>query len=79
MKSPYREAVGAVMWTASMKRPDIGCAVRAVARFWVPWTGALLNDGDVGHNHLLRTKKWATTFREQDCGLSTKASTTRNV
>ena len=30
---PYREAVGALMWTASMTRPDIACAVRAVAKF----------------------------------------------
>ena len=32
-KFPYREAVGALMWTATMTRPDIACAVRAVARF----------------------------------------------
>ena len=32
-KFPYWEAVGALMWTATMTRPDISCAVRAVARF----------------------------------------------
>ncbi|CAM9349897.1 unnamed protein product, partial [Ascophyllum nodosum] len=32
-KFPYREAVGPPMWTATMTRPDIACAVRAVARF----------------------------------------------
>ena len=32
-KLPYREAVAALMWTATMTRPDIACAVRAVARF----------------------------------------------
>ena len=32
-KFPYREAVGGLMWTATMTRPDIACAVRAVARF----------------------------------------------
>ena len=32
-KFPYREAVGVLMWTATMTRPLIACAVRAVARF----------------------------------------------
>ena len=32
-KFPYREAVEALMWTATMTRPNIACAVRAVARF----------------------------------------------
>ena len=32
-KFPYREAVGALMWTATMTRPNIACTVRAVARF----------------------------------------------
>ena len=47
LKLPYREAVGALMWTATMIRPDSACAVRAVARFWKPWSGALLKYGDV--------------------------------
>ena len=29
-KFPYREAVGALMWTVTMTRPDIAYAVRAV-------------------------------------------------
>ena len=33
IKLPYREAVRALMWTATMTRPDVACAVRAVARF----------------------------------------------
>ena len=33
LKFPYQEAVRALMWTATMTRPDIGCAIRAVARF----------------------------------------------
>ena len=49
LKFPYREAVGVLMWTATMTWPDIACTVRAVVRFWKPWTGALLKDGDVGH------------------------------
>ena len=36
LKFPYREAVGALMRTAAMTRPDIACAVRAMARFWDP-------------------------------------------
>ena len=32
-KFPYREAVGAFMWTATMTRSDIARAVRAVDRF----------------------------------------------
>ncbi|CAM9723564.1 unnamed protein product [Ascophyllum nodosum] len=32
-KFPYRDALGALMWTATMTRPDIACAVRAAARF----------------------------------------------
>ena len=32
-KFPHREAVEELMWTATMTRPDIACAVRAVARF----------------------------------------------
>ena len=32
-KFPYREGVGVLMWTATMTRPDIACAVCAVARF----------------------------------------------
>ena len=37
-KFPYREAVWALMWTATMTRPDIAYAVGAVARFCEnPW------------------------------------------
>ena len=32
-KFPYREVVGALMWMKTMARPDIACAVCAVARF----------------------------------------------
>ena len=33
-KFPYQEAVGALMWTTTMTRPDTAYAVQAVARFW---------------------------------------------
>ena len=37
-KFPYREAVGALIWTATMTLPHIACTVRAVARFYEhPW------------------------------------------
>ena len=32
-KFPYREAVGALIWTATMTRTDTAYAIRAVARF----------------------------------------------
>ena len=34
LKFRYREAVRALMWTATMTLPDFACAVRAVARFY---------------------------------------------
>ena len=40
LKFLYPEAAGALMWTATIIQSDITCAVRAVARFWKPWTGA---------------------------------------
>ena len=33
-KIPPREAVGALMWTSTMTRPDISSAVRTVAKFY---------------------------------------------
>ena len=33
---PVPETVWALMWTATMTRPDIARAVRAVAKFWNP-------------------------------------------
>ena len=68
-KFPCREAVGAVMGTATMTRPDIACAVRAVARFCE-------NPGPVHKKavtkilqYLLHTKEWGITYGGQGCGL----------
>ena len=36
MKFPYREAVGTLMWTATMTQSDIACEVRAMVSFWNP-------------------------------------------
>ena len=33
---PYRKALGVLMWTATITRPDIACAVNAWTRFWNP-------------------------------------------
>ena len=75
-KFPYQEAVGALMWTATMTRPDITCAVRAVARFCE-------NPGPA-HNkkavikifqYLLHTKEWGITYGGQGCGLCMEAYT----
>ena len=49
VKLPYREAVGALILTVTTTQPDIACTVRAMARVWNHWTGALLNGGGVGH------------------------------
>ena len=58
---PYREAVGVLMWTATMTRPDIACAVRAKARFCE-------NPGPAHKKvvmkilqYLLYTKEWGCT------------------
>ena len=74
-KFPYREAVGALMWTATMTRPDIACAVRAVARFCE-------NPGPTHKKavmkifqYLLHTKEWGITYGGQGCGLCMEAYT----
>ncbi|CAN0435295.1 unnamed protein product, partial [Ascophyllum nodosum] len=74
-KFPYREAVGALMWTATMTRPDIACAVRAVAR-------SCKNSGPAHKKavmkifqYLIRTKEWEITYGGQGCGLCMEAYT----
>ena len=74
-KFPYREAVGALMWMATMTRPDIACAVRAVARF--------CENSGPAHNkavmkilqYLLHTKEWGITYGRRGCGLCMEAYT----
>ena len=76
LKFPYREAVGALMWTATMTRLDIMCAVRAVARFWKNL--GLVHDKKAvlkGIQYLLHTNEWGITYGEQGCRLSMEAST----
>ena len=74
-KFPYREAVGALMWTATMTRPDIACAVRAVARFCKkPWPAHKKAVMKI-LQYLLHTREWGITYGEQGCELCMEAYT----
>ena len=74
-KFPYREAVGALMWTATMIRPDIACAVRAVARFCENPGPAHKKAVMKIFQYLIHTKEWEITYGGQGCGLCMEAYT----
>ncbi|CAN0403971.1 unnamed protein product, partial [Ascophyllum nodosum] len=74
-KFPYREAAGALMGTATMTRPDVACAVRAVARFCENPGPAHKKAGMKILQYLLHTKEWGITYGEQGCGLCIEAYT----
>ena len=74
-KFPYREAVGALMWTATMTRPDIACAARAVARFCDNPGPAHKKAVMKILQYLLHTKEWGITYGGQGCGLCMEAYT----
>ena len=74
-KFPYREAVGALMWTATMTRPNIACAVRAVARFCEHPGPAHEKAVMKILQYLLHTKEWRITYGGQGCGLCMGAYT----
>ena len=74
-KFPYREAVGALMWTATMARPDIACAVRAVARFCETPGPAHKKTVMKILQYLPYTKEWGSTYGGQGCGLCMEAYT----
>ena len=74
-KFPYREAVRALMWTATMTRPDIACAVRAVARFCENPGPAHKKAVMKILQYLLHTKEWGITYGGQGCGLYMEAYT----
>ena len=57
-KFPCREAVGALIWTATMTRPDIACAVRAVTRFCDNREPAHKKAVMMILQYLLHTKEW---------------------
>ena len=74
-KLPYREAVGALMWTATMTRTDIACAVRTVARFCENPGPAHKKAVMKISQYLLHTKEWGITYGGQGCGLCMEAYT----
>ena len=74
-KFPYREAVGALMWTATMTRPDIACAVRALAKFCENPGPAHKKAVMKIFRYLLHTKEWGITYGGQGCGLCMEAYT----
>ena len=74
-KFPYREAVGALMWTATMKQPDIACAVRAVARFCENPGPAHKKAVMKILQYLLHMKEWGITYGGQGCALCMEAYT----
>ena len=74
-KFPYREVVGALMWTATMTRPDIACAVRAVTRFCENSGPAHKKSVMKISQYLLHTKEWKITYGRQGCRLCMEAYT----
>ena len=65
-KFPYREVAGAlIMWTATMTRPDIACAVRAVARFCENPGPAHKKAMMEILQYFLHTKEWGITYGGQ--------------
>ena len=68
-KFQYRGAVGALVWTATMTRPDIACAVRAVARFYENSGPAHKKAVMKILRYLLHMKEWGITYGGQGCGL----------
>ena len=75
LKFPYWEAMGALMWTATMTRPDIACAVRAVARFCKNPGPAHKKAVMKIFQYLLHTKEWGITYGGQGCRLCMEAYT----
>ena len=74
-KFSYQEAVGALMWTATMTRLDISCAVRAVARFCESLGPAHKKAVMKILQYLLHTKELGITYGGQGCRLYMEAYT----
>ena len=70
---PYREAMGALMWTATVTQLDIACTVRVVTRF--------CENPGLAHKeavlkvmkYLLKTKEWEILNGDQGCGFNMEA------
>ena len=67
MKFSYREAAGALMWTATVIRPDIACAVYAVARFCENPGPAYKKAVMKILQYFLHTEEWGITSVGQGC------------
>ncbi|CAN0426989.1 unnamed protein product [Ascophyllum nodosum] len=63
------------MWTATITRPDIACAVRTVARFCENPGPAHKKAVIKILQYLLHTKKWGITYGGQSCGLCVETYT----
>ena len=74
-KFPYREAVGVLMWTATMTRSDIACAVRVVARFCENPGPSYKRAVMKIFQYLLHTQEWGITYGGQGYGLRMEAYT----
>ena len=74
-KFPYRDVVGALMWTATMTRPDIACAIRAVVRFCENSGPAHKKAVMKILQYLFDTNEWGITYGGQGCGLCMGAYT----
>ena len=63
------------MWTATITRPDISCAVRAVVRFFENPGSAHKKVVMKILQYLLHTKEWGITYGGQSCGICMEAYT----
>ena len=68
-----KEEMRALMWTATMTRPDIACAVRAMARFCENPGPAHKKAVMKILQYILHTKEWGITYGGQACGLCMEA------
>ena len=73
LKFPYRDAAEALMWVATMTRPDIASAVRALVKFCEKPGLAHKKTVLKAMQYLLHTKEWGITYGGQGFGLNMEA------